>query len=501
MLYDLNEKCSPGALAFCRKRRDPTDSSLSEETRGVRGKRATEAQLLKKDLVKPSFSNRQIDREGVSPLAYSFKMPDIGEGIHEGEIVRWLVKPGQKIEEDEGLVEIQNDKSVVEIPSPVSGKVLSIKAGEGDTVVVGDEIITLDDGSGAVAPAQAEAKVDENPSHDGSVAKVDAPSGEKGAQTPDKDAVDQAVIAMPSVRKYARDQEIPLTEIVGSGKNGRILKEDVDRYLSSDHAERIESEAKAPVSEVPDQDKDEAVPVPAPVTSSELERREKFRGIRRATAKATLQSVLTSPHVTLMDESDVSRLVALRNTFKEEAKAQGFKLTYLPFIVKALVSALKAYPILNAQLDEKNQEIVYKYAYHIGIATDTDHGLFVPVIKHAESKSVFEMAKEIMDHAAKAKENKLTPDQLKGGTCTISNIGSASGKWFTPVINQPESMILGIGRIFEKPIVREGKIVAAPVLPLSLSFDHRLVDGATAQKALNQIKRMLEQPERMVLEG
>lgn len=423
-------------------------------------------------------------------MAYSFKMPDIGEGIHEGEIVRWLVKPGQKVEEDEGLVEIQNDKSVVEIPSPVSGEVLDLKADEGDTVEVGEEIIVLDDGTGAAVPQQAKTVVEEEerPVAEQSV-KDDAPASTDASPA-------QKIIAMPSVRKYARDHQVDLLALSGSGKGDRILKADVDQYLSAG------SSASAPGNT---QKEETAGAVPqeerGTETTTGLERREKFCGIRRATAKATLNSVLTAPHVTLMDEAEVSRLVALRNAYKEEAKETGFKLTYLPFIVKALVSALKAYPIMNAELDEKNQEIVYKYYYNIGIATDTDHGLFVPPVKHAEGKSVFEIAKEIMTLSTKAKESQLTAEEMRGATCTISNIGSASGKWFTPVINQPESMILGVGRIFEKPVIRDGEIVAAPVLPLSLSFDHRLVDGATAQNALNQIKRMLEQPERMVLEG
>ncbi len=190
-----------------------------------------------------------------------------------------------------------------------------------------------------------------------------------------------------------------------------------------------------------------------------------------------------------------------RKQFKQEAANQGVKLTYLPYVVKALVAALKAYPVVNASLDEARGEIIYKHYYNIGIAADTEAGLIVPVIKHAESKSLVELAGAIGELAEKARAGKLKSEEMKGGTCTITNIGSEGGQWFTPVINQPESAILGIGRIAEKAIVRDGEIVAAPMLALSLSFDHRLIDGATAQKAMNKIKRLLHDPQRLILEG
>lgn len=197
----------------------------------------------------------------------------------------------------------------------------------------------------------------------------------------------------------------------------------------------------------------------------------------------------------------MTKLVAHRKLFKQEASDQGIKLTYLPYIIKALVAALKAFPIINATLDEEHQEIIYKHYFNIGIATDTDAGLVVPVLKHAESRSMYELAGEITKLAEKARLGKLAPDDMKGGTCTISNIGSEGGQWFTPVINQPESAILGIGRIAEKAIIRDGEIVAAPMLALSMSFDHRLIDGATAQRAMNKIKRLLNDPQRLILEG
>ena len=223
-------------------------------------------------------------------------------------------------------------------------------------------------------------------------------------------------------------------------------------------------------------------------------------GIRKAIAKAMVNSKHTAPHVTLMDEVDVTELVAHRKKFKAVAADKGIKLTYLPYVVKALTSALREYPMLNTSLDDASQEVVHKHYFNIGIAADTDKGLLVPVVKDTDRKSIFTISNEINDLAGKAREGRLAPAEMKGASCTITNIGSAGGQWFTPVINHPEVAILGIGRIAEKPVVKNGEIVAAPVLALSLSFDHRLIDGATAQKALNQIKRLLNDPQLLVME-
>lgn len=432
---------------------------------------------------------------GHETLAYLFKLPDIGEGIHEGEIVKWFVKPGDEVKEDDVLAEVQNDKAVVEIPSPVDGKVLKINVDEGETVEVGTVVVTLESEEGEQSQASeatsetAEAASDkEAADHKPQAGKSDPPAGGSLAG--------KRVIAMPSVRKYAREKGVAIANIHGTGNHGRVLKEDVDKFLSG--------ETPAGVSAVSggggQSEASPAAAAPLPAQSA-LETREKFIGIRRAIAKATSHSKLTSPHVTLMDDVDVTQTVAHRKQFKAEAAEAGIKLTYLPYIVKALVSALKDYPALNASLDEENQEVVYKHYFNIGIATDTESGLVVPVVKEADRKSMYEIASEIGEYADKAREGRLAPEDMKGGTCTISNIGSAGGQWFTPVINQPESAILGIGRIAEKAIVRDGEIVVAPVLALSLSFDHRLIDGATAQKALNKIKRLLNNPQRLILEG
>ncbi|WP_353947654.1 dihydrolipoamide acetyltransferase family protein [Sporolactobacillus sp. Y61] len=422
-------------------------------------------------------------------MAYQFKLPDIGEGIHEGEILKWFVKPGDQVKEDDTLAEVQNDKAVVEIPSPVDGKVLQLNAEEGQTVEVGTVVITLESDAGE--PDQGLQK-EEPPDAESPVAQeADAsPEPVSHASVKDQGLKDKQVIAMPSVRKYARDQGVNINTVSGTGKRGRILREDIDTFLSGSSSSAKEEQPVLPEQTTGKEDQ-QAFP----------ETREKFIGIRRAIALATAHSVQTAPHVTLMDDVEVTRLVAHRKQFKQEAADQGVKLTYLPYVIKALVAALKAFPVINASLDEQKEEIIYKHYYNIGIATDTEAGLVVPVVEHAESKSMYELASEISELAEKARSGKLTGTEMKGGTCTITNIGSEGGQWFTPVINQPESAILGIGRIAEKAIIRDGEIVAAPMLALSMSFDHRLIDGATAQRAMNKIKRLLSDPQRLILEG
>lgn len=428
-------------------------------------------------------------------MAFEFKLPDIGEGIHEGEIVKWFVKPGDEVNEDDVLCEVQNDKAVVEIPSPVKGKVLEILVPEGTVATVGQTLVTLDapgyENMTFKGQEQEEAKKEEKTETVSKEEKVDAVAPNAPAAEAEADP-NRRVIAMPSVRKYAREKGVDIRLVQGTGKNGRVLKEDIDAFLAggAKPAPATAEEKAAP-----------AAAKPATTEGEFPETREKMSGIRRAIAKAMVHSKHTAPHVTLMDEADVTKLVAHRKKFKAIAAEKGIKLTFLPYVVKALVSALREYPVLNTSIDDETEEIIQKHYYNIGIAADTDRGLLVPVIKHADRKPIFALAQEINELAEKARDGKLTPGEMKGASCTITNIGSAGGQWFTPVINHPEVAILGIGRIAEKPIVRDGEIVAAPMLALSLSFDHRMIDGATAQKALNHIKRLLSDPELLLMEA
>lgn len=429
-------------------------------------------------------------------MAFVFKLPDIGEGIHEGEILKWFVKEGDEIHEDDTLCEVQNDKSVVEIPSPVEGTIEKIHVDEGTVAIVGDTLITIDaegyeDAEDDSSEEEAEPEEKEATEQDDEKT-TPKESEQKEQQENDKSATDTTrVIAMPSVRKYARDHDVAIAAVTGTGKNERVLKEDVDAYLSGDQTAETSTEEA-------DDTTQETVQVPE---GEFVETREKMSPIRKVIANAMVNSKTKAPHVTLMDDVDVTELVAHRRKFKEVAVEQDIKLTYLPYVVKALVSALKQFPIVNASLDDETEEIVQKHYYNIGIAADTDQGLLVPVVKNADRKSIFEISSEINELAVKAREGKLAPNEMKGGSSTITNIGSAGGQWFTPVINYPEAAILGIGRIAEQPIVRDGEIVIAPVLALSLSFDHRIVDGATAQLALNQMKRLLSDPQLIMMEA
>ncbi len=434
---------------------------------------------------------------GGKPVAvFEFKLPDIGEGIHEGEIVKWFVKAGDTVKEDDILLEVQNDKAVVEIPAPVDGTVKDVKVSEGTVAVVGDVLITFDiEGD---APAGEEEAAPEQPKAEEKTEDVKEDVKEDGPREVQLHKSER-VIAMPSIRKYAREKGVDIREVKGSGDNGRVLKEDIDAFANGEAptaeatTEKTESVAPAAAAKTEIKPYESATP--------ELETREKIRGIRKAISKAMVNSKHTAPHVTLMDEVDVTKLVALRKEFKQVAADQGVKLTYLPFVVKALTAAAKAYPAINASIDDVNEEIVYKNYYNIGIAADTDNGLVVPVVKEADRKSIYALATNINELAGKAREGKLAGDDMKGGSITITNIGSAGGQWFTPVINHPEVAILGIGRIAEKAVVKDGEIVAAPVLALSFSFDHRLIDGATAQNALNMVKRLLQDPALLMMEG
>ncbi|MGE7183052.1 dihydrolipoamide acetyltransferase family protein [Peribacillus sp. NPDC006672] len=452
-------------------------------------------------------------------MAFQFRLPDIGEGIHEGEIVKWFVKPGDKIQEDDVLCEVQNDKAVVEIPSPVEGTVEEILVQEGTVAVVGDVLVTFDapgyedlqfkgdhgEEAKAEGAKDVEAQVQATAEAGQEVKKEAAPVQENSAETgagsqPQVEAdPSRRIIAMPSVRKYAREQGVNIREISGSGDNGRIMKDDIDAFKNGKTAPQ-QPAAQSEASQQTDTEKTEKPKVSIP-EGQYPETREKMSGMRKAIAKAMVKSKQTAPHVTLMDEVDVTLLVAHRKKFKEIAAEKGIKLTFLPYVVKALTSALREFPMLNTSFDDEASEIIHKHYYNIGIAADTDKGLLVPVVKDADRKSTFAISQEINELATKARDGKLAPNEMKGASCSITNIGSAGGQWFTPVINHPEVAILGIGRIAEKAIVRDGEIIAAPVLALSLSFDHRMIDGATAQHALNHIKKLLNDPELLLMEA
>ncbi|MED4780840.1 dihydrolipoamide acetyltransferase family protein [Brevibacillus choshinensis] len=465
---------------------------------------------------------------------FTFRLPELGEGIHEGEIVKWHVQPGDSVEEDQVIMEVQNDKAVVEVPSPVKGKVLELKVTEGTVSVVGDPLIDFDvegeipnlpvHGHGdAHAAAETPAPAAEDKMEPGcDIGSQVSANANQALETPMAQATATAVaapidrkhvLATPSVRKYAREKGVQLANVPGTGKLGRITRDDVDRFAAGGVAPAAASAAApaeaAAVAVAPEAAAPTGVAQAAaaptvhytPSQAGELEERVPLKGMRKAIAKAMVKSAYTAPHVTIFDEVDVTALVAMRKDAKPLAEERGVKLTYLPMIVKAVVAGLKKFPELNASIDDEKQEVIYKKYYNIGIATSTEDGLLVPVVKAADSKSIFTIAGEIGDLAKKARDRKATADELKGSTFSITNIGSAGGMFFTPIINHPEVAILGVGRISEKPIVKNGEIVVGQMLHLSLSFDHRLVDGEPAQRFVNYVKQLLANPTLLVMEG
>jgi len=449
---------------------------------------------------------------------FEYRFPELGEGLHEGEIVKMHIAPGQAVTDDDIIMEVQNDKAIVEVPCPVNGKVLEVLAKDGQTMRMG-EVVAIIEAEGEL-PDQPHAEESHatavgGASGNNAVGGADTigqpaqqPAAEPAAPAEAKPAAEAAtapapaggmVLATPSVRKFAREQGVNIAEVQGTGKNGRITREDVSGFKSGGGAASVAAPSGVAAAASGDAGAaSQATAVGA--VGQGVEERVPFKGIRKAIANAMVKSVYTAPHVTLMDEVDVSALVALRTRAKPMAEKKGVKLTYLPFIVKALVAACREFPSLNAMIDEAANEIVYKKYYNIGIATDTDNGLLVPVVFDADRKNVWTIAGEIRDLATRGRDGKLAPGEIKGSTISITNIGSAGGMFFTPVINFPEVAILGTGRISEKPVVKNGEIVAAHVMALSLSFDHRIIDGATAQNFLNYMKQLLGDPELLIME-
>ncbi len=426
---------------------------------------------------------------------FKFRLPDVGEGLHEGEIVKWHVQPGDSFQEDDVILEVQNDKAVVELPAAFDGKVKEILVEEGTVANVGDVLAVFE-----VADDVAATHGGEDAAEEASEPAAEAAAPQTAQEEPQEEVKAAAegskskaeILATPSVRKYAREKGVDISKVQGTGKNGRITREDIDQFASGGQPAASAAEAK--------QDAAPQTTVAAAPVGARVEERVPLRGVRKVIANAMVKSVYTAPHVTIMDEVDVTELVALREKAKPLMEKKGIKVTYLPYIVKALVAAVREFPVLNASLDDEKQEIVYKKYYDIGIATDTENGLMVPVVREADRKNIWTIAAEIKDLAERAREGKLSAEEMRGSTISITNIGSAGGMFFTPVINYPEVAILGTGRITEKPVIKNGEIVPGKMMALSLSFDHRIIDGATAQYAMNYIKQLLEDPQLLVME-
>ncbi|KRL02162.1 2-oxo acid dehydrogenase subunit E2 [Liquorilactobacillus capillatus] len=449
---------------------------------------------------------------------YQFKLPDIGEGISEGTVAKWYVKPGDTLKEDDDLLEIENDKSVEEIPAPVSGTIKQILVNEGETAEVGQGLVEFEVEGDLPAGAQAEQAAPENSQAapektteqtPAAPASTTAPKRTDEAATEQKAAPEPAasentaaapatadrslpVLAMPAVRVYARQQGVDLKQVKGTGKHGHVIRADVEAFLKNGPATTTPVAAGKHSSEQT-----------APVVAGDEwpETREKMSGIRKATAKAMVRSKSEIPHVIVFDDVVVDKLWDHRKKYKGMAAEKDVHLTFMAYIVKALAVILREYPIFNAKVDMDNQEIIYRNYINVGIATDTDRGLLVPNVKHADEKSLFAIARQISKNTQKAKDGKLSGDDMKHSSMSITNIGSIGGGFFTPIINWPEVAILGVGRIQKEPLVVDDEVKAAYVMKLSLSFDHRVIDGATAQRALNRLNELLSNPELLLMEG
>ncbi len=410
-----------------------------------------------------------------------FKFPDVGEGITEGEIVKWLVKDGDEVKEHQPVVQIETAKAIVDIPSPENGKIRILHK-EGDTIKVGEVLFVI----GEQIPQQQAPQQKTIYKAAGAVGYLEEAPETTSHATP---ISIKKILATPAVRRLARDLNIDIEHVTGTGKDGRVTEQDIRNYAAQLGTKKIEE--TVPEVEIKVQKKYdiwgyiERIPM---------------KGVRKVIAQKMSKSAYTAPHVTHMDEVDVTKLWHLREREKVSAQRQGIHLTFLPFIIKSCVHALRDHPLFNSSLDDEHEEIIVKKYFNIGIAVDTDDGLIVPVVKGADQKSILDIAKEIAELADKTRKRKINLADLQGGTFTITNIGSLGGTYATPLINYPEVAILAVGKIFDKLVSENGKVFVKKFMPLSLAFDHRVNDGADAAKFMNSIKEHLEDPDKILMD-
>jgi pyruvate dehydrogenase E2 component (dihydrolipoamide acetyltransferase) len=514
-------------------------------------------------------------------MVREFKLPDVGEGLTEAEIVEWLVEVGDTVSEDQPVAEVETDKAVVEVPSPVNGTVREIRAEPGEMVPVGEVIITFDVEGEEAEPAESATEEREAES---AAERVEETEPEPAAESGNGSAAKGGrVFAAPSARRLARELGVDIAGVSGSGPGGRVSEADVraaaksagatesepapepesesapesavrrvsdadaddagtatattsapsvagrERTLAAPATRKLAEEAGVDLNDVPtDEERDgRAFVTPEQVSEyAEAQRaaqaadaesmgtvgsdtevtaegeveRLPYRGIRRTIGKAMERSAYTAPHVTHHDTVVVDELVETRARLKPAAEERGITLTYMPFIVKAVVAALKRHPVLNSQLNEENEEILLKRYYNVGIAVATDAGLMVPVVENADGKDMLTVASEVNELAAKARDRSISREEMQGGTFSITNFGAIGGEYATPIINHPETAILGLGELKQRPVIEDGDVVARYTIPLSLSIDHRVVDGADGAAFANTLKEYLSNPELLLLE-
>ncbi len=433
------------------------------------------------------------------------KLPELGEGVTEGELVKWLVKVGDSIKPDQAVAEIMTDKATVEVPSPVAGVVKEVRFKSGDIIQVEKVILLLD--AVATSNASAENKSATAAKQTSPTAAISTSSTSSTTATPTstsalhgKDqvqppAADSRVLATPSTRKLARETGVDINQLTGTGLAGRVTREDVLANTGgpSTNMKTTTASVGKPAAPVPIR------PHLTPGTQAP-EERVPLRGIRKKIAENMQLSKSIIPHFTLMDEADITALVALRESLKSVADKYQTKITYLPFVMKALIATAREFPMVNASIDDAASEIVYKKHFNIGFAADTPNGLVVPVIKNADQKTLLELSIEILDLAKRARDGKLKPDEMKGATMTITNIGSVGGTYATPIINHPEVMILGMYKIQDKLVLEDGQVKVTKSMNFTITADHRLVDGAVAANFLKQFIQRLQNPGVMMMD-
>ncbi|MFZ5824213.1 MAG: dihydrolipoamide acetyltransferase family protein [Bacillota bacterium] len=447
-------------------------------------------------------------------MAFEFKLPDVGEGLHEAELLKWMVNEGDYVREDQPLMEVQTDKAAVEITSPVTGKVVKLLGKPGDILHVHSVVVVFDDGTEGTVPTEQEAEAAVASAAPGGAAPKATADLKSGAPAPAAAPAAVAApggraLAAPATRRRAREMGVDINQVPGTGPAGRVTNEDLVAFAEGKTAAPAAAQPAAPAEAAPatpaDQAKAAGIPVDKPAGAlygvTAADERIPLKGIRKVISDRMVKSKHTAPHVTSVDEVDMTELVAFREKAKELAAKKGVKLSYMPFIIKAITTALKEFPYLNAMIDDEKQEIVLRKSYHIGFALDTEAGLLVPVIKDADKKSVFTIAAEMNDLIERGRNGKLGPDELRGSTFSISNQGSIGGLFFTPVINHPEVAILGVGTTQDRPVVRDGEIVVRKMAYLALSFDHRLIDGGLATRFMNRLVELLSNPTLLMMEA
>ncbi|MCA9285773.1 MAG: 2-oxo acid dehydrogenase subunit E2 [Phycisphaerales bacterium] len=441
-----------------------------------------------------------------------FILPDLGEGVHEAELIKWRVKPGEPVKEHQTMAEMETDKALVEVPSPWDGVIGELCAKEGEIVKVGSILVryqaagaapseattrTASKSSASTAPAREAVKAASGEGEDAGTV-VGSVSGtltvsDRFARRPESNGESEArgkALATPAVRRLAREFKVDINRVPGSGRGGRVTASDVEAFARSGSTIVRGGESAAFAAT--------AVPAPAnlPAVSADgVSQRIPFRGVRRKIAEALSLSVRTTVHFTVVDEADVTALDRKR---KEYASVLGQKLSFLPFIMAAVCKALRQHPAINANVDDANGEILLKGVVNLGCAVDTEHGLMVPVIRDADRRSIVQLADAVKDLAGRCHNRTVAREELNGGTFTISNVGSYGGMFATPIINYPEVGILAAGRAKEKVMVKGGQFYAGLSLPLSMSCDHRVVDGAEGARFLNTVVKLLENPAQLV---